>query len=138
MPGINDGPVHELIGTLSEGIIWCSYNEDDIREMWKTRTLNQRISELDRFDKERFDDMAICWVVKNDDYQSLLTEKIIEAGGWPKTWSSARKDLSPLSKKEITMCVEWKLNRPPTLGALSSGQQLLDIWSGRNSQNEKA
>lgn len=102
---VNTDPVHELVGCLSEGLLMCSYNEDEIREIWKEGRLNAEIHErLDTLDKRRFDDLLRGWVVQNDDYQSLLTQKVKEAGGWPVDWSSAPEDLAPLGKKERVLC----------------------------------
>lgn len=102
---VNAANVHELIGDLSEGVISCSYNEDDIRRMWRNRTLNYRVQFLKKLggEYERFKGQMGDDYQEDGNYQDLLTCRIGDAGGWPTGWGSAAADLDPLTKEELTM-----------------------------------
>lgn len=103
----NNRPLHELIGDLSEGILSCSYNEDHIRLMWNEGQINQAVKDLSQWEKPRFDSLLSGWEVVNEDYQTLLTQKVVEAGGWAPNWSSLPEDLSALTEQELRLIRAW-------------------------------
>ena len=60
----------DLVGDLSEGLLLCSYNEDDIREYWNKGTLNQLLEE----NKEHLHRVNLeSYLPADRDVQSLLT-----------------------------------------------------------------
>ncbi|QVD49210.1 hypothetical protein LUCX_140 [Xanthomonas phage vB_XciM_LucasX] len=91
---------YELVRDLSEGALFCSYNEDDIRQMWLDGTLNEYIKNLDHLELERFKSQLGSNFCEDGDYEALLTKRIATINGWPTQWSYGPNDLDPLTIPE--------------------------------------
>lgn len=83
----------EYIGDLSQDILECSYNEDEIRELWVNGGLQEWI---DRVQKE------YPWRLKGYDfykpnYINLLIALVSLAKGWTPGWGP---DIVPLTPEE--------------------------------------
>lgn len=87
-------PLHMLIGDISQDINDCSYNEEDVREMWNNGTLNEAIAARLKEYPWQFEH----WTREDGDYDSLVTYLVKMTGGWHKDWGTA---VSPLTAKEI-------------------------------------
>jgi hypothetical protein len=79
---VPESPLWEYIGDLSQDVLECSYNEDDIRQMWVAGTLNDDVLRtLDeypgRLSGYRRDDNR---------YADQLTAYVVQFGGWSPNW----------------------------------------------------
>lgn len=103
---------HQLIGDLSEGVLMASYNEDDIRERWMNKTLNESVRNLSEWEVERFQRQMGDNYREDGDYESLLTKAIAKINGWPDKWSSIPSELSNLTVAEQLKVLPDQLLEP--------------------------
>lgn len=93
-----------LIGDVSEGFYYCSYNDDDVFCAWKNRTLNAHWQRhMDITDKSRCGYMEDLWAkyypegMSTFDWEGLFDRIFEKAGAWPTGWLSAYETLEQLS-----------------------------------------
>lgn len=72
----------EYIGDLSQDILECSYNEDDIRQLW----VNGRIDEEVQRTLGVYPWRLEGWRREDGRYSDLLTVLVIQYGGWSQHW----------------------------------------------------
>lgn len=79
-----DSWLWEYIGDLSQDILLCSYNEDDVRSMWRRGTIDQEAKEA----LERLPDVGLLqqWLRDDGRYSDQLTAFVIRHGGWSPHW----------------------------------------------------
>lgn len=79
---IPDSPLWKYIGDLSQDVLDCSYNEEDIREMWVKGTLDNWVEHAL---------IAYPWRLKryhreDRKYSDMLTAYVVLHRGWAKEW----------------------------------------------------
>jgi hypothetical protein len=79
---IGNAPLWEYIGDLSEDILLCSYNEDDIRQMWVNGRIDEEVKETLARYPWRLED----WIREDGRYSDQLTALVIPYGGWSPHW----------------------------------------------------
>lgn len=78
-----DDRLWEYIGDLSQDILECSYNEDDIRRMWVNGQINEEVKKT----LEQYDWRLKSWRREDGRYSDLMTALVIQYGGWSPDWS---------------------------------------------------
>jgi len=79
---IPNRPLWEYIGDLSQDILFCSYNEDDIRSMWVRGTIDKEFKST----IEQYKGYLTGWRREDERYSDALTALVIRHGGWSPTW----------------------------------------------------
>lgn len=105
----------ELVGDLSEGLDYISYNEEGIRAAWVEGRLNSEVQwdkENDPPKYQRFIDLLGTEVREDDDYDALLTERIATIGGWPKKYTTDPNELDELTIQEQLKVLPIQLTMP--------------------------
>lgn len=93
---IPESPLWEYIGDLSQDVLECSYNDDDIRELWCNGTLDDRVRDaLDEYP----------WRLKryyreDGRYSDQLTAYVVLHRGWAHQWGP---EVDPLNTREQAM-----------------------------------
>lgn len=72
----------EYIGDLSQDILECSYNEDDIRRMWVDGRIDEEVASTLKQYPWRLEG----WLRDDARYSDLLTVLVIQFGGWSQHW----------------------------------------------------
>lgn len=93
----------ELVGHLSEGLDYISYNEAGIRDSWIKGRLNEEVQwdkKNDPIKYQRFIDLLGTEVREDDDYDAALTSLIAKIEGWPAKYSNNPYDLDELTIEE--------------------------------------
>jgi hypothetical protein len=106
---------YQMVGDLSEGVLLCSYNEDDIRELWINGQLNERIKSMSEsmpWEYDRFVRQMGFKFRPDGDYEAALTERIAAINGWPKRWSNDPNKLDPLTIQEQLKVLPLQLQEP--------------------------
>jgi hypothetical protein len=131
--------VHELVGDLSEGLLSCSYNEDDIRELWRNQKLNHQAAffkEKMPLEYKRFKGQMGNYYLEDGNYQDQLTRLIGLADGWPVDWTSALDDLDPLTAQEREMVEALKIKMSPITShnvvASVNGEEVINYHNYRH------
>ena len=75
-------PLWEYIGDLSQDTLECSYNEDNIRDMWRGGRIDQEVRETLAMYPWRLEH----WIREDGQYSDMLTALVIQHGGWSPTW----------------------------------------------------
>lgn len=124
LPGLTiDGThylLHEYVGHISQELMHCSYNENDVREIWAGGTLNRQIqaawAENDWGFRGRWGEDHYR---ADGDYAAVLTALVAQAGGWPNHWTSVKSSYSPLTPGEVKIVDEFKKTQPVQESALA-------------------
>lgn len=88
---IPEGNLWEYIGDLSQDILECSYNEDDIRERWVKGGIDQDAREMLEIYHWRLEG----WRREDKQYSDMLTAFVILHGGWATHWGPEIDTLTP-------------------------------------------
>jgi len=103
-------PIHYLVGDISQDLLECSYNEDEVRELWVNDGLNDYLEKgLDGTYNNCTKKFIEKYKIKNNDLQSHLTQAVRLANGWPENWTEEYKDLAPLTEKELDIIKDWEV-----------------------------
>lgn len=93
-----------LIGDVSEGFYYCSYNDDDVFVAWKSKSLNEHWSKfMCAADKKRCGNMEDVWAkyypegINTFDWEGLFDRIFELAGAWPTGWLCSYETLEQLS-----------------------------------------
>ncbi len=93
-----------LIGDVSEGFYYCSYNDDDVFRAWKLKSLNEHWHKyMEKSDKDRCGYMPELWAkyYPEDqgqfDWEGLFDRIFALAQGWPTGWLSSYETLEQLA-----------------------------------------
>jgi hypothetical protein len=78
--------LHELVGDLSESLLFCSYNDDQIREMWVNGTINERLKECESIDRTSLHE----YIPADGDIRSLMTFLLKQEKYWPGDYQRAK------------------------------------------------
>lgn len=98
---IPKGYLWEYIGDLSQDLLECSYNEDDIRSMWRRGTIDQEVRDT----LSDYPSKLGNWIREDGQYSDQLTAFVIQFGGWSPNWG-----YYPLSEEQLK---EWDDEEPP-------------------------
>jgi hypothetical protein len=98
---ISKAHLWEYIGDLSQDVLECSYNEDDIRSMWRRGTIDHEVATM----LKTYDWRLEGWRREDGRYSDLLTAYVIEYGGWSPHWG-----YYPLTEEQLK---EWGDEEPP-------------------------
>ena len=99
---------HELIGDISQDILYCSYNEDEVRELWNKGVLNALIKE--RSDQNPSEMLLKDWLIEDGDYESYITYLAKLSNGWPIDYNSDVNSYAPLTHQERTRVDEFDMD----------------------------
>lgn len=91
----------EYIGDLSQDILLCSYNEDQVRGMWRNGTIDEEAKQC----LAENPDWLAGWHREDGRYSDQLTALVIQFGGWSPHWG-----YYPLSEEQLK---EWGDEEPP-------------------------
>lgn len=93
-----------LIGNISEGFYYCSYNDDDVFCAWKNKSLNDHWHQfMTPIEHERCGTMPELWLKYYPEDQGKfdwegLFDRIFElAQGWPTGWLCSYETLEQLA-----------------------------------------
>lgn len=103
----------ELVGDLSEGLDYISYNEEGIRAAWVEGRLNSEVQwdkENDPAKYQRFIDLIGDGAPADDDYDALLTARIAKINGWPKNCYTDPYGLDALTIQEQLKILSQQLD----------------------------
>lgn len=104
-----------LVGDLSEGLDYISYNEEGVRAAWIEGRLNSEVQwdkENDPAKYQRFIDLMGVDARDDDDYDALLTERIARIHGWPKGYTTDPNELDELTIQEQLKVLPIQLTLP--------------------------
>ena len=79
---IPEAHLWEYIGDLSQDVLECSYNEDDIRSMWRRGRIDEEVRET----LARYSWRLERWIREDGQDSDQLTAFVIQFGGWSTTW----------------------------------------------------
>ena len=79
---IPEAHLWEYIGDLSQDVLECSYNEDDIRSMWGRGRIDEEVRET----LARYSWRLERWIREKGQYSDQLTAFVTHFGGWSTTW----------------------------------------------------
>ena len=91
--------VHEFVGDYSQDVLYCSYNDEDVRHHWNAGTINREIAHMLESTEGRGCGMFPDYRLRDSDYQSLLTALVKIYNLWPNQWQS-HPPSSPLTQPE--------------------------------------
>ncbi len=95
---------HELVGDLSESLLFCSYNEDHIREMWVNGTINERVKECESIDRTSLRE----YIPADGDIRSLMTFLLKQEKHWPVDYQCAKLfDPTNLTAEELKILEDF-------------------------------
>jgi hypothetical protein len=90
---IPESALWEYIGDLSQDLLECSYNEDEVREAW----VNGNLNEYALYKLVEYPDRLKHYRREDGKYSEQLTAYVAMHGGWAPNWGP---EISPLSDKE--------------------------------------
>lgn len=125
---------NELVGDLSEGLDYTSYNESTVRSMWRNNRLNAEVQwakENDPAMYQRFLDLIGKDAPADDDYDTMLTARIAKINGWPAQYSTDPYELADLIIQEQLKIL------PVQLAVQGSRQQALNRYCDLKGELEK-
>lgn len=95
------GPLWEYIGDLSQDLLACSYNEDDIRAMWNAGTLDAEVARVLAEHPDRLQHY------KREDglYSDMLTAYVVRHQGWAPEWGTK---IDPLTMAELSIIRKFR------------------------------
>lgn len=70
------------VETFSEGLLWCSYNSEQVLQMLLAGELNKLANRPDGIIRPQFF-YAFSGIDHVGDYEAILMQEIRAAGGWP-------------------------------------------------------
>ncbi len=96
--------LHELVGDLSESLLFCSYNDDEIREMWVNGTINERVKECESVDRTSLRD----YIPADGDIRSLMTFLLKQEKHWPVDYQQSKLfDPTNLTPQELKILEDF-------------------------------
>jgi hypothetical protein len=112
---VPQGHLWEYIGDLSQEVLECSYNEDDIRSMWRRGTIDQEVKQM----LATYHWRLKYWLREDGQYSDMLTAYVAKFGGWSPHWGWE-------VPKEWTV-EEWGEEGPPqnVISPLSAEEQAI-------------
>jgi hypothetical protein len=93
-----DTRLWEYIGDLSQDILECSYNEDDVRQMWVNGRIDQDVAEMLELYHWRLEG----WRREDNRYSDLLTALVIRHGGWAPHYGTDVDPIKPVEQAIVT------------------------------------
>lgn len=100
---IPEGTLWEYIGDLSQDILECSYNEDEIRQLW----VNGRIDSEAEYTLTEYPWRLEGWRREDGQYSNQLTALVILHRGWAPHYSVEVDPLKP-EEQAIVMAFHAK------------------------------
>jgi hypothetical protein len=87
----------ELLGDISQDFLACSYNEDEIRGMWRTGTLNEwaKDSAPNYSSQSAVTQLAKAYGCTDGNWQRLLSQVVQHYQGWSVDYDHCK--VSPLT-----------------------------------------
>lgn len=97
----NEIHICELVGDMSQCFLACSYNEDELRDMWRNGTLNNWAKD----DAPNYSspattttDLSVRYSVCDGNWQHLLAKVVKHYQGWPVDYDHCK--VGPLSASD--------------------------------------
>ena len=93
----------QFIGDYSQNVEFCSYNEDDVRHLWRTRTLTVTAARVASYDPYLWSERWLTYNAQTD-LDEVMDNLVRKAGGWPQHWNPHyARGIDLLCKGEIEM-----------------------------------
>lgn len=92
--------IHEYVGDLSQELLECSYNEDEIRWLWNNGTLRDQYDRISSSCPARIKGLSEMYGIANSqECQDLMTQLVKKYNGWPVDYDSV--NLGALTEQEV-------------------------------------
>lgn len=76
----------EFIGDLSEGVLSCSFNDDEVLQLALNGGLNEQIEHVCSYERERCMGLIGSYNPPEGDYQAEFLRQLTALRGWPEGW----------------------------------------------------